>query len=281
VALRHYAYFPGTILTAAVWDLLPEPFDDYRLFILLCTLASLAAVMAFRAPLAARLAIGAVVVCNPIAVRSAWFGQNDAASLLFLILAFALVSRRRYGWAAASLAVAVLLKQFALVALPFMAIMLAKQEAPRAELRRAALVLGGVLAAGMLPFFLAGPAAFWEDTVKFGAGTYKIVGYGLSGILIRLGILEDREGSYPFAVFALLLWLPLTAWLLLVQWRAREVWVGAACFAISMLVLMYIGRTFNNYYLIWPLMVAAIAGLLAAGERVGGPGRGRAPPADA
>jgi len=271
VALRHYAYFPGTVLAAAAWRVLPQPFDDFRLLVLLCTLLMLFAALAFRAPLAWRLGIGALLVCNPIAVRSAWFGQNDAPSLLLLVLSFALVTRSRYVWAAASLAGAVLLKQFALVALPFLALMLVRRGVDRAELRRAVVVFAAVLAVGILPFFLWDPGAFWDDTVKYGAGTYKIVGYGLSGILIRLGILADREGSYPFLVFALLIWLPLTVWLLCAQRRASELWVGAAAFSISMLVLMFIGRTFNNYYLVWPLTGAAVAALMAAGERVGAP----------
>ena len=125
-----------------------------------------------------------------------------------------------------------------------------------------------MLGAVILPFFLWDPGAFWDDTVKYGAGTYKIVGYGLSGILIRLGILEDREGSYPFLLFAVVLWLPLTVWLLMAQRKASEIWVGAAAFSISMLALMFIGRTFNNYYLVWPMTGAAIAALMAAGERV-------------
>jgi hypothetical protein len=276
VALRHYAYFPGTLMTAAAWRVLPQPFDDYRLFVLLCTVLTFFAALLFRAPLAWRLGIGAILVCNPIAVRSAWFGQNDAPSLLLLVLSFALVTRSRYGWAAASLAGAVLLKQFALVALPFIALMLVKRGLGRAELQRAGLVFAGVLALGILPFFLWDPGAFWDDTVKYGAGTYKIVGYGLSGILIRLHILADREGSYPFALFAVLLWLPLTVWLLMAQRRASEIWVGAAAFSISMLVLMFIGRTFNNYYLVWPMTGAAIAAVMAAGEapaRTGSPGR--------
>jgi uncharacterized membrane protein len=265
VALRHYAYFPGTILTAAPWSLLPEPLDDYRLLVLLATLASFFAVMAFRAPLGWRLAIGALVACNPIAVRSAWFGQNDAPSILLLILSFALFTRGRYAWSAASLGGAVLLKQFALVAAPFLALMILKR-APF-QLRRAVIAFGGVLAAGILPFVAIDPVAFWEDTVEFGAGTYRIVGYGLSGILIRLGVLEDREGSYPFALIALLTWVPLTAWLLIAQHRARELWLGAAAFSISILVLLFVGRTFNNYYLLWPLMGAAVAAVMAAGER--------------
>ena len=216
---------------------------------LLTTLGMLGAALAFRAPLVWRLAIGAVLVCNPVAIRSAWFGQNDAPSLLLLVLAFALVTRRRLGWAAARLAGAVLLKQFSLVALPFLALMLVSGGAGRAELKRAAAVFGGVLAVGILPFLIADPGAFYDDTIRYGAGTYRIVGYGLSAILIRIGILDDRDGSYPFALVALLTWVPLTVWLLLVQRRSEELWIGAPGFSVSILWLMFIGRTFNNYYL--------------------------------
>jgi hypothetical protein len=270
VALEHFAYFPGALVSAAVWGVLPEPLHDYRLLVLLCTLALLPAALLFRGPPGVKLALGALLVCNPIAVRSAWFGQNDAPSLLLLVLAFALVSRRRYGWAAASLAGAVLLKQFALVALPFLVLMMLRE---RADLKRPALVFGGLIGLSVLPFVIADPGAFWDDTVRYGAGTYKIVGYGLSAILIRLGILEDRDGSYPFGLVALLTWVPLTIWLLLLQRRSEELWVGAAAFAISILWLMFIGRTFNNYYLVWPMTGAVIAALLASA-----PHGARAPP---
>ena len=292
VALEHFAYFPGSVVTAAIWRVLPEPFDDYRLLVLFCNLGMLAAALAFRGPLGARLALGALLVCNPIAVRSAWFGQNDAPSLLLLVLAFALASRRRFGWAAAALGGAVLLKQFALVAAPFLALMIVREAGARASgasargavatrggasaeaavasrsaaldaLRRPTLAFLGVLAAGILPFFAADPVAFYEDTIKYGAGTYRIVGYGLSAILVEAGIVADRDGAYPFALLALLTWVPLTAWLLLVQRRSPELWVGAAAFAVSILWLMFIGRTFNNYYLVWPMTGAAAAALMA------------------
>lgn len=273
VPLVHYAYFPGTAITSAAWRaVVPGPFDDYRIFVLLATLAGFFAVMAFRGPLEWRLALGALVIANPIAVRSVWFGQNDAPSLTLLILAFALASRGRLRWAAAAIAGAVLFKQFALIAVPFLALMVLKRGlANRRELVESAGVFAGVLAAACLPFFLADPAAFWEDTVEFGAGTYKIVGYGLSAMLVRAGILDDRDGAYPFALIALLTWLPLTAYLLLQAHRARELWTTAAAFSISILVLLFIGRTFNNYYLVWPLTGAIIATALAVSEYMGKP----------
>jgi uncharacterized membrane protein len=214
------------------------------------------------------------------------------------VLAFALASRRRFGWAAAVLGGAVLLKQFALVAAPFLALMIVREAGAPAEtavasrsgapaedavasrsasadgapaprrvaldaLRGPALAFVGVLAAGILPFVIASPVAFYEDTIRYGAGTYRIVGYGLSAILLEAGIVEDREGAYPFALLALLTWVPLTVWLLLVQRRSPKLWVGAAAFAVSILWLMFIGRTFNNYYLVWPMTGAVAAALMA------------------
>jgi hypothetical protein len=51
-----------------------------------------------------------------------------------------------------------------------------------------------------------------------------------------------------------------------VQRRMRELWAGAAAFAISILWLMFIGRTFNNYYLVWPMTGAVVAALMALGS---------------
>ena len=266
VSLEHFAYFPGSVITAAVWRILPGPFDDLRLLVLLCNLAMLAAALAFRGPLSVRMALGALLVCNPIAVRSAWYGQNDALSLLLLVLAFALASRRSFGWAAAALAGAILLKQFALVALPFLALMIWTMGTSRAERKRAALGFVAVIAVCVVPFLLAGPVSFYEDTIRYGAGTYRIVGYGLSAILVETGVVADRNAAYPFGLLVVLTWLPLTVWLLFAQRSRPEPWVAAAAFSVSILWLMFIGRVFNNYYLVWPMTGAVIAVLLALGS---------------
>jgi hypothetical protein len=264
VALDHFAYFPGTALTAAAWRLLPNPFDDYRLFVLLCTLALFFAALLVDAPRPWRLAIGSALAANPLATRAEWFGTADAPSLLFTVLAFALVTRSRYVLAAASLAAAVLLKQFAVVAIPFFVVMLLTRGVARPVLYRASAVFGAIVVAGILPFAIADPAALWDDTIAYGAQTYRILGYGLSGVLYEVGILDDRFGPYPFLWLALFLWLPLTAWLVWAQWRSRLLWVGAAGFAASTFSLMYLGRVFQYSYLIWPLTASLLAFLLAA-----------------
>ena len=267
VALDHFAYFPGTALTAAAWRLIPAPFDDYRIFVLLCTLALFAAALLFDAPLPWKLAAGAALAANPLATRAAWFGTADAPSVLLTVLAFAFVARSRYLLAAASLGGAVLLKQFALVAVPFLVVAMLSRAVPRPLLYRAAAVFALVVVVGILPFAIADPGALWEDTIAYGAQTYRIIGYGLAGILVETGVLDDRFGSYPFLPLAILVWLPVTAWLVWTQWRQRRLWVGAAGFASSIFVLFYLGRVFQNSYLIWPLSALLVAFVLASAER--------------
>jgi hypothetical protein len=264
VALQHFAYFPGAALTAAAWGVLPEPVDDYRLFDLLATLGLFGAFLLFRAPLGWRLALGAVAVANPLAVRAVWFGTADAPSLLCLVLAFALLSRRRLVWASLLLGVAVLLKQFAIVAVPFFALAVLAFRPPRPVLRNAVLAFVVPVLAGILPFFAADPGAFWHDTVTYGGSIYRIVGYGLSNLFLKAGIVDDRFGSYPFFWLALFVWLPVTVWLLWNQWRAGRLWAAAAGFAASIFVLFFVSRVFQTSYLIWPLTAMLIAAALAA-----------------
>jgi hypothetical protein len=267
VALDHFAYFPGTALTAAAWRLLPAPFDDYRIFVLLCTLALFVVALLFDAPLHWKLAAGVALAANPLATRAAWFGTADAPSVLLTVLAFLFVARARYALAAAALAGAILLKQFALAALPFILVAMLVRAVPRRTLYQAGAAFVVVLAAGVLPFAIADPGALWEDTIAYGAETYRIIGYGLAGILVELKILDDRFGYYPFLPLALLVWLPLTAFLAWTQWRSRRLWVGAAGFAVSIFVLLYLARVFQNSYLIWPLTAVLVSFVLASSER--------------
>jgi hypothetical protein len=265
VALRHFAYFPGTALTAAAWGALPDPFGDYRILVALASLAAIPACLLFAGPLWLRLAAGALLAANPLAVRAAWFGTADAPAVLLLVLAFALLARRRYVWAAVLLAAAVLLKQFALVAVPFFALVLLARAA-RPEQKRAAGAFAVVLAAGFGPFLIADAGALWRDTVTYGGETYRIIGYGLAGWLLEAGIIDKRTDPYPFFLLAAVAWLPATILLLRVQRRSPELWVAAAAFSISVFLLFFVGRVFQTSYLVWPLAGGVLALLLAASE---------------
>jgi hypothetical protein len=261
--LDAFPYFPGMTVLGAAWRLLPEPWSDFRFLLALCTIALLPAALLFPGPLHWRLIGGAVLAANPISVRMAWFSMADAPCLLLLVAAFGLALRRRFGWAGAALAGAILVKQFALVALPFLALY-AWQRATPEQRRRAAIAFGAVLAVGFLPFVAWGPGALWHDTVTFGTSGYKIVGWGLSSTLLEAGIIDDAYDAYPFALLALLVWLPATAYLVWAQRRLGTSWMPGVGFALSILLLFYLARVFQAHYVVYGL-----AGLVVAVLSVG------------
>ena len=163
-----------------------------------------------------------------------------------------------------------LLKQFALVAVPFFAVMLVGLRPSRTALRNSVLAFVVPLAAGILPFLVADAGALWRDTIAYGSSTYRIIGYGLSSLFLKAHLTHGRYGSYPFAwllflafrAFRLTLaWI--TIWLLWNQRRAARLWVGGGGFAVSMFALLFISRVFQTSYLVWPLIGVVAAALLA------------------
>jgi uncharacterized membrane protein len=245
---------------------LPRPWDDARFLVALATVGLLGAALAFPGPLAVRAALGVVAAGNPIAVRATWFGTADAPAVLLLVLAFAAATRRRPALAGALVAGAVLVKQFALAGVPFLAALIAVQLG-REALRRSAIAAFVVAAAGFLPFVVADPAALWRDTISYGAGTYRIVGYGLSALLVKAHVLHDRQSGYPFLPLAVLVWVPVTALLVRAQVRSGAAAFAGGGFTASVFLLLFLGRVFQISYLIWPLEGLVLAGLLACPGR--------------
>ncbi len=159
-----------------------------------------------------------------------------------------------------------LLKQFALVAVPFFALMLFALRPPRAAWRNYTVAFLAPLVAGIVPFLVVDAGGLWHDTIVYGGSTYRIIGYGLSSLFLKAHWTHSRYGSYPFVWLLVLVWLPLTIWLLESQRRAARLWAGAAGFAVSMFVLLFISRVFQTSYLVWPLDAIVAAVLLANAE---------------
>jgi hypothetical protein len=257
VALEHLAYFPGLPLLGAVSAALPGPLGDVRVLMLLFALALVPAALLLPGPLELRLGAGALLAANPLLVRSTWFGILDAPVVLALVLAFALALKGRWGWTGVLVAFALVEKQYAFVAIPFLAVA-AWQAGGRQALVRAGAWLVGVTLVLTLPFFAWGPRAFIDDTIVYGTSAYRIVGYGLSGILVDLDVVA-RDGAYPFVLIALVVWLPLTLLALRRQWLGPAPWRAAFGFALSFLILAWIARYFQTSGFVYPL-----AGLLVA-----------------
>ena len=262
VQLRHFPYFPGSAAAAAVWDGLPAPWRDYRLFVALCTLLLVPAALLFAGPLGCRLALGAALACNPVSLRLAWFGNGDAPCILAIVAAFGLASRGRYRSAGAALAVAVLFKQFALAAVPALLVLIALR-ASRRSAGAAAATGATVLAAAFLPFLIASPTDVWNDTVAFGTGSFHIASYGMSGVLARFGVVGRGSADYPALMLMALVWAPVTAYAALLQWRSRATWTAGVSFTVSVFMLLMVSRVFQESYILYPLAGVMLSMLLA------------------
>jgi hypothetical protein len=260
--LRHYPYFPASAVASAGWTWLPRPWNDYRLFVALATLMLIPAALLFPGQLGVRLAIGAALACNPLSLRLAWFGLGDAPCVLGIVLAFGFAARGRTRSAGAALAMAILFKQFAIAAVPALLVLLAVEHSRR-QAWRAALTGAVVLAIGFAPFLAASPSDVYRDTVVYGTSTYRIVGYGLSGVLVRLHLVSRASGRYPTMPLLLGLWLPVTVLLAWLQARGRSAWLAGGCFTASVLLLIAIARVFHASYVIYPLAGVAVSALLA------------------
>ena len=266
VALRHFPYFPGMVGLSAAWRVLPAPANDFRLLIALATLMLVPAALLYPGPYGLRLALGAALACNPVAVRLAWFGNADTLCVLALVVAFGLAVRGHAGSAGVALAAAILVKQFGLAAVPSLLVLVLIRTSRRGVLQ-AALVGALVLTAGFLPFLVASPPAVWRDTIAYGAGTFHVVSYGLSGMLVRMGVVGRHSTGYPFFGLVALVWLPITAYLTALQYRSRVAWAAGAAFTVSIFVLIAIARVFQESYIIYPLSGLLIGLLLALDER--------------
>ena len=266
VALRHFPYFPGMAGLSGVWRSLPAPANDFRLLIALATLMLVPAALLYPGPYGLRLALGAALACNPVAVRLAWFGNADTLCVLALVVAFGLAVRGHARSAGAALATAILVKQFGLAAVPSLLVLVLIRTSRRGVLQ-AALVGALVLTAGFLPFLVASPSAVWRDTIAYGAGTFHVVSYGLSGMLVRMGVVGRHSTGYPFFGLVALVWLPITAYLTALQYRSRVAWAAGAAFTVSIFVLIAIARVFQESYIIYPLSGLIIGLLLALDER--------------
>jgi hypothetical protein len=263
--LQHYPYFPGSAELSAAWTVLPRPWDDYRLLVALATVLLVPATLLFPGPTAFRLAVGVALACNPLAVRLAWFGSADAPCVLAIVAAFGFAARGRSRSAGAALAVAILLKQFALAAILPLLVMIWLDRSRR-EAGRAAAAGAIVLAIGLAPFLIASPRDLYRDTVVYGTSTYRIVSYGISGVLVRFHLVSRHSQGYPTVPILLLVWLPLAAGATWLQIRCRSLWAAGGSFTASVLVLLTVARVFQESYVIYPLAGVAISALLAGRE---------------
>jgi hypothetical protein len=257
-ALHHLAYYPLTVLSGVPFRLLGDalgvPFD-YRIVLIAFALLGLIAIIALPISYERRFLLITAIYASPLITLFLWSGRTDIQFLAVVLLTLTLLSRGHPTLAAGALGVAIALKPFAWVAVPFFLLVLVirwRADHSRREVVASLAALALVPAATILPFFLANPGAFWTDVVLYTSGgvadAYPIAGYGFGDLLYTLHIITRRTDRFPFVIFQLaavvpVLWLTARAFLrrpTMARWMA-----GYAC---VLLAFTFFARFFNDNY---------------------------------
>jgi hypothetical protein len=257
-ALHHLAYYPLTVLVGIPFRLvtgaLGLPFD-YRTVLIAFAVLGMSAIIALPISLERRFLVVTAIYASPLITLYLWSGRTDIQFLSLVLLTLALLSRGHPTLAAGALGVAVALKPFAWVALPFLLLVLLmrwRAGHSRRDLVASLAALAVVPVVTILPFFVANPGAFWTDVVLYTSGgvadAYPIAGYGFGDMLYTLHVIAQRTDRFPFAIFELaaslpVLWLTARAFIrrpTLARWMA-----GYAC---VLLAVTFFARFFNDNY---------------------------------
>jgi hypothetical protein len=284
-ALHHLAYFPLTVLVGVPFRVLTNalglPFD-YRIVLIGFAVVGLAAIVALPIAPDRRVMVITALFVSPLITLYLWSGRTDIEFLSLLLLSLAVLTRGHPIAAALTLGIAVALRPFAALAIPFLLLVLvirwrARRSLPEVVLSLAALALAPVVT--VLPFVIANPQAIWTDVVLYTSGgvrdAYPIVGYGFGEFLYRVHLVAHRTDSVPFGVFQLLALAPVVWMTGRALMRRPTLGRWMAGYVLSLLAFTFFARFFNDNY------VAVVITLLLCIRPLGDRRVGTAPAAQA
>lgn len=196
---------------------------------------------------------------------------NDVFFMAPLVFSLAFLRRERPLLAGLFFGISLCFKQEAVLLLPFLLLVGYRQHAWSGILKAGA-AASLVCIAVVGPFLLWSPRAMVNDLAGFfyssGVANYPIRGFGLSGILLNLGLVSNRWEAFPSAWFQIFISLPLLGVLLYFlnrhfSWPRLYVYVG-----IFSLSVFFFGRVLAPNYLDFSLLWLGLALALVLPEEL-------------
>lgn len=271
-ALHYYAYLPVTFLLPMAPQSLAAGllgWFDQRFLFLALFIGVLVLAGSLVRQIERRLILTMILGLNPLTVTYLIEGRNDVMTLFWIVLAVVLARRGSWRGSAVVLALACTTKHTAWFFWPFWALYIGGSGTWRQRLRRAATPIGwwaGVSLAILLPWLVWDASAFFDDTIGTMIGTTgypaPIEGLGFGGALVSIGVLSASDPTFPFWLFQLLTFGPLTLGLLARQWRANHLASALSGYALALFVFTYFSRLFNDNYWGYALALMALAALM-------------------
>jgi hypothetical protein len=214
-----------------------------------------------------------VFALNPFFTRYFALGTNDIVIMFLLLLAMTCIHKQHHTTGLLALAAACSVKQFAWFFVPFLAVIALQLNPWKPQQWTANLKIHGkrwlpglvLFLLTVLPFVFINPAAFYNDTVRYGAGglptSYPMQGfhgYGFATILLFLQWVPDGSAQFPFVILQTMFTLPLFVWLWYKYGQHKTLQTGVLFSAVTLLPFMYFSRylhgNFVGFIIFWPIL---------------------------
>ena len=132
----------------------------------------------------------------------------------------------------------------------------------------------------MLPYLMWDPVAMWDDIWGWSSGLsavpYQVRGWGLSTVLLALGVIPDRMAYFPFWLPEVIVCGPLLLWLLVRQFKEND--LGRVCLGYGALLfaMLFLSRFLNENYLGYLVALLALGAFVENRQMPDGERRGDA-----
>jgi len=270
VALEHYAYLPGTFLTAIPFDLAARQligWFDFRFVTLIFYFATIFAVRVLIKDSSDAIIATAVICLNPTLALFFIEGRSDILPIAWIILAIILAKKWHSIPSAVCVAIACTIRQFCWFLVPFYFLYVSGEGTLTKRIRRiapAVIVFGVVFLAIILPWFLMSPEAFLDDTWGYISGSSATswpvgYGFGFSSILISIGLPYDWVNGLPWSVFQLVLGLPVMGYFLYKQYDNNNLQIMLLGYVVTLFLVLFYARFFHENYIGFMVALLVVA----------------------
>jgi len=199
-------------------------------------------------------------------------GRSDVFAFFWLLLSLYLLSVKKPLISAFIFGLAVMSKQTIWIAVPFYFMYLFVSEVKCKSRMWWSVIITFLVCLGLtFPFLLWDQKAFIDSVFLYLTGgtatSYPISGYGLSMVLLSVGVIKNIHDFYPFYLYQLLFGLPLIV--ILLRWIIKRPSLSTVLFSYGtfLTAFWYMSRYFNNSHIGYISLIFLTAGILFMHER--------------
>lgn len=274
-ALYHFVMPPWYLLFPLPFYFFSIPllgYFDARIVLLFCVVGTLLVLARWFKDKTLSILAVTITALSPATVDYLIEGRSDMFVLFWFLLSLFLLDKKRYLLSSLVFGLAIVSKQSIWIALPyFILYQWAVQKKTVQSVLLSLGVIGIVVTAVTMPFLVWDARAFFDSVIFYLSGnavhSYPVSGYGLGMLLYEFGVIKNIHDTYPFAIWQMLMGLPVlvtTLW-----WLAKKPMLSRLIlgYGISLFVIWYTSRYFNNSHIGYLTSVFAIGALKSLDEK--------------